>query len=64
MAVPGMTSSVNVQPPAQQVLQPSGHHKHRGQSKASISDVDVQSSSVSPAGGRNVAPGSMVNITA
>ena len=52
------------QPPVPQVLQPSGQHKHRGHSAASISDVDVQSSSVSPAGGAHAKPGSLLNITA
>jgi hypothetical protein len=49
---------------AQQVLQASGHHKHRGESASSMSDVDEQSSSVSPAGGASARPGSLLNITA
>jgi hypothetical protein len=63
MAFSPIAAATN-QPAAQQVLQPSGHHKHRGQSTASISDVDVQSSSVSPAGSAHVKPGSILNITA
>jgi hypothetical protein len=63
MALSPIAAAAN-QPVAQQVLQPSGHHKHRGQSTASISDVDVQSSSVTPAGGAHAKPGSLLNITA
>jgi hypothetical protein len=63
MAITAIPGSSNQQP-AQQVLQPSGHHRHRNRSSASISDVDVQSSSVSPAGGGHAKPGSIVNVTA
>jgi|GEM_PF-6504542 len=63
MAISGIPAAASIQPPAQ-LLQPSGHHKHRGQGAASISDVDVQSSSISPAGASNARPGSIVDITA
>jgi hypothetical protein len=64
MAISGMAAVANLQQAAQQVLQPSGNHKHRGESSAPMSDVDVQSSSISPAGGSTARPGSLVNITA
>lgn len=64
MSFSPVTAAASFQPPTQQVMQPSGHHKHRGQSSASISDVDLESSSISPAGGQNTRPGSLVNITA
>jgi hypothetical protein len=64
MAFSGIAGPASVQPPSQQVLQPSGHHKHRGEGAAPISDVDVQSSSISPAGVSSARPGSHVNIMA
>ncbi len=62
MPVPGIATTATPPLPLQQLSPSSGHHKHNGNSAPSISDVDGQSSSLSPPANSTGRIGSVLDI--